>query len=55
MKPSLPHERKERLARLLAREPLGIAFNEHTDENGVTVFRHAWSESRAGSVMAVDN
>jgi hypothetical protein len=48
----LPHERKERLAR----EPLGIAFNEHTDENGATVFRHAWSESRVGSLTGpVDN
>jgi bifunctional non-homologous end joining protein LigD len=25
----------------LAREPVGIVFNEHTDEDGATVFRHA--------------
>jgi ATP-dependent DNA ligase len=29
------------LATLLARKPLGIAFNEHTDADGATVFRHA--------------
>jgi len=34
-------ERKAKLARLLARKPLGIVFNQHTDENGLTVFRHA--------------
>ena len=34
-------ERKAKLARLLARKPLGIAFNEHTDADGSTVFRHA--------------
>jgi bifunctional non-homologous end joining protein LigD len=33
--------RKAKLARLLARKPAGILFNEHTDEEGVTVFRHA--------------
>jgi hypothetical protein len=30
-----------RRSRVLAREPLGIVFNEHTDEDGATVFRHA--------------
>jgi hypothetical protein len=30
-----------KLARLLARKPAGIVFNEHTDEDGATVFRHA--------------
>jgi hypothetical protein len=25
----------------LARKPAGIVFNEHTDEDGATVFRHA--------------
>jgi bifunctional non-homologous end joining protein LigD len=34
-------ERKAKLARLLARKPAGIVFNEHTDEDGATVFRHA--------------
>jgi bifunctional non-homologous end joining protein LigD len=33
--------RKDRLARLLARVQVGIAINEHTDEDGATVFRHA--------------
>jgi ATP-dependent DNA ligase len=33
--------RKAKLARLLARKPVGIVFNEHTDEDGATVFRHA--------------
>jgi bifunctional non-homologous end joining protein LigD len=34
-------ERKARLAKLLGRKTGGIIFNEHTDENGATVFRHA--------------
>jgi ATP-dependent DNA ligase len=34
-------ERKARLAKLLARKPIAIRFNEHTDEDGATVFRHA--------------
>jgi bifunctional non-homologous end joining protein LigD len=34
-------ERKAKLAKLLARAPLGIVFNEHTDEDGAVVFRHA--------------
>jgi bifunctional non-homologous end joining protein LigD len=33
--------RKAKLARLLSRKPWGIVFNEHTDEDGATVFRHA--------------
>jgi bifunctional non-homologous end joining protein LigD len=33
--------RKAKLAKLLARKPAGIVFNEHTDEDGATVFRHA--------------
>jgi bifunctional non-homologous end joining protein LigD len=33
--------REAKLARLLARKPVGIAFNEHTDEDGATVFQHA--------------
>jgi bifunctional non-homologous end joining protein LigD len=31
----------ERKAKLLARAPAGIMFNEHTAEDGATVFRHA--------------
>jgi bifunctional non-homologous end joining protein LigD len=34
-------ERKAKLVRLLARAPARIAFNEHTDEDGAVVFRHA--------------
>jgi bifunctional non-homologous end joining protein LigD len=34
-------ERKARLSKLLARAPVGIVFNEHTDEDGAVVFRHA--------------
>jgi bifunctional non-homologous end joining protein LigD len=34
-------ERKAKLARLLAGSTAGIVFNEHTDEDGPTVFRHA--------------
>jgi bifunctional non-homologous end joining protein LigD len=34
-------DRKARLARLLARAPAGIVYNEHTEEDGTVVFRHA--------------
>jgi bifunctional non-homologous end joining protein LigD len=34
-------DRKAKLAKLLARAPAGIVFNEHTEEDGATVFRHA--------------
>jgi bifunctional non-homologous end joining protein LigD len=34
-------ERRTKLARLLARASTGIVFNEHTDEDGAVVFRHA--------------
>jgi bifunctional non-homologous end joining protein LigD len=34
-------ERRAKLARLLARASTGIVFNEHTDEEGAVVFRHA--------------
>jgi hypothetical protein len=34
-------DRKAKLARLLARAPAGILFNEHTNEDGAVVFRHA--------------
>ena len=39
-----PHplaERKARLAKLVGRSDRGIVYNEHTDEDGATVFRHA--------------
>jgi hypothetical protein len=32
---------KAKLARMLARKPAGIVLNEHTDEDGATVFRQA--------------
>ena len=32
---------KARLAKLLARKAIAIVFNEHTDEDGAIVFRHA--------------
>jgi bifunctional non-homologous end joining protein LigD len=38
---ALPLERKAKLAKLLARAPVGIVFNEHTNEDGAMVFRHA--------------
>jgi bifunctional non-homologous end joining protein LigD len=34
-------ERKAKLARLLARAPIGIVYSEHTEEDGAVVFRHA--------------
>ena len=34
-------ERKARLAKLVGRSDRGIVYNEHTDEDGSTVFRHA--------------
>jgi hypothetical protein len=34
-------ERKAKLARLLADSAAGIVFNDHTDEDGPTVFEHA--------------
>jgi ATP-dependent DNA ligase len=34
-------ERKAKLAQLLGRAPAGIVFNEHNDEDGAVVFRHA--------------
>jgi bifunctional non-homologous end joining protein LigD len=42
--------RKAKLARLLARKPTGIVFNEHTDEDGATVFRHACAMGLEGIV-----
>jgi ATP dependent DNA ligase domain len=42
--------RKARLARLLARKPLGIVSNEHSDEDGALVFRHACKMGLEGIV-----
>jgi bifunctional non-homologous end joining protein LigD len=41
LRPLTLGEHKKRLAKLLARKPAGILLNEHTDEDGATVFRHA--------------
>jgi bifunctional non-homologous end joining protein LigD len=39
---SLPlGERKAKLEKLLAGSTAGIVFNEHTDQDGATVFEHA--------------
>jgi bifunctional non-homologous end joining protein LigD len=48
---SLPlSERKAKLVKLLARAPVGIVFNEHTDEDGAVVFRHACKMGLEGIV-----
>jgi bifunctional non-homologous end joining protein LigD len=41
LRPMPLSERRAKLARLLARASTGIVFNEHTDEEGAVVFRHA--------------
>jgi hypothetical protein len=41
LRPRPLSDRKTKLARLLARAPAGIVYNEHTDEDGAVVFRHA--------------
>jgi bifunctional non-homologous end joining protein LigD len=41
LRPQPLGDRKAKLAKLLARAPVGIIFNEHTDEDGGVVFRHA--------------
>jgi bifunctional non-homologous end joining protein LigD len=43
-------QRKKRLTKLLARVQAGIAINEHTDEDGVTVFRYACAMGLEGIV-----
>ena len=43
-------ERKAKLAKLLARPPAGIVFNEHTDEDGAVVFQHACKMGLEGIV-----
>jgi bifunctional non-homologous end joining protein LigD len=42
--------RKAKRARLLARNPAGIAFNEHTNDDGAAVFRHACKMGLEGIV-----
>jgi bifunctional non-homologous end joining protein LigD len=43
-------KRKARLARLLARVSAGIALNDHTDDDGAAVFRHACTLGLEGIV-----
>jgi bifunctional non-homologous end joining protein LigD len=43
-------ERKDQLARRLARGPLGIAYNDHTDDEGAAVFRQACKMGLEGIV-----
>jgi ATP-dependent DNA ligase len=50
LRPGPLSDRKARLARLLARAPAGIVFNEHTDEDGAAVFRHACKMGLEGIV-----
>jgi ATP dependent DNA ligase domain len=47
-------ERKAKLARLLARVVAGIAFNEHTDEDGAAMFLHACNGPRRDRLEAAD-
>jgi hypothetical protein len=42
-------KRKDRLANLLARVRVGIALNQHTDENGAVVFLHEPGEPSDGA------
>jgi bifunctional non-homologous end joining protein LigD len=43
-------QRKDRLARLLARVQVGITINEHTDDDGAVVFLHACKMGLEGIV-----
>ena len=43
-------ERNAKLARLLARAPSGIVFDEHIDQDGAAVFRHALQAGLRGIV-----
>jgi hypothetical protein len=47
-------ERKARLAWLLARKHTGVVLNEHTDEDGAVVFRHACKLGFEGIVETAD-
>jgi ATP-dependent DNA ligase len=44
-------ERRAKLDRLLDGSPAGIVFNEHIDEDGAVVFRHACSMGLEGIVL----
>jgi bifunctional non-homologous end joining protein LigD len=48
-RPSPLVERKAKLAKLLARAPAGIIYNEHTDEDGATCSRTPASSASRGS------
>jgi len=50
LRPVMLGKRKARLARLLARAPPGIELNDHTDEDGATLFRHACAMGLEGIV-----
>jgi bifunctional non-homologous end joining protein LigD len=45
-----PGPLSDRKARLFARPPAGIVYNEHTDEDGAVVFRHACKMGLEGIV-----
>jgi hypothetical protein len=45
MRPLPLGEREAKLARLLARKPAGLVFNEHTDEDGAAAGSR-WAMSR---------
>jgi bifunctional non-homologous end joining protein LigD len=53
-RPRTLEERKERLARLLAKAPPGIQYSEHLEGDGAAIFAYggpaaAWSTARADS------
>jgi bifunctional non-homologous end joining protein LigD len=50
LRPRPLSDRKAKLARLLARAPAGIVYNEHTDLDGATVFLHAFKLGLEGIV-----
>jgi bifunctional non-homologous end joining protein LigD len=50
LRPLPLRERKARLEKLLSRSRTGIVFNEHTDQDGPTVFQHACKMGLEGIV-----
>ena len=46
----LPARSHQARAKLLARKPIAIVFNEHTHEDGAVVFRHACKMGLEGIV-----
>jgi bifunctional non-homologous end joining protein LigD len=50
MRPLPLRERKARLERLLSRSRTGIVFNDHTDEDGATIFQQACKMGLEGIV-----